>query len=187
MTKNFLGILFLVVGNSGAGKDSIISGVVNKYPSNFKKIYAPKRYITRLPSEIEKNISVTPEEFKEMEKGGIFALTWHIYDLDYGIHIEIEDWLKNGHPVIINVSRTIIKEAREKYKNIKVFFIEVPFIITLQRLKNRKRENDELLNERLERARKNQKFPEADFTVDNSGDLEGAIKQCLNYLIKTID
>ncbi|MFW9781420.1 MAG: hypothetical protein ACFFFB_03960 [Candidatus Heimdallarchaeota archaeon] len=186
MAKKFPGTLFLIVGNSGSGKDSIISGVVNNYPSHLQQLYAPKRYITRRPSEFEDNISITTEQFKEMEKKGKFALKWHIYELDYGISLEIEEWLKKGHPVIINVSRTVLDEAREKYVNIKVIFIEVPFEITYQRIKDRKRETQDLLNKRIERARNNQKLPEADFIVDNSGDLKQAIIQCLNYVLETI-
>jgi ribose 1,5-bisphosphokinase len=182
--KDFLGTLFLIIGNSGSGKDSIISGVINKYPSNLKKIHAPKRYITRESSEFEKNIAITAENFKEMEEQGKFALSWRIYGLSYGIPIEIEDYLEKGHPVIINVSRNIVKQAKKRYKNIKVVFIEVPLEITLQRIKDRKRESKELLKERIERARKNQKFPEADFTIDNSGRLDDAINYFLTYLVK---
>jgi phosphonate metabolism protein PhnN/1,5-bisphosphokinase (PRPP-forming) len=187
MTLTFPGVLFLIVGNSGSGKDSIISEVIKKYPPNLPPIHAPKRFITRTPSKFEDNISITNRKFKEMEKLGKFTLKWHIYELDYGISIEIENWLKKGHPVIINVSRTIIREARKKYKNIKVIFIEVPFEITYQRIKDRKRESDKLLKERIERARKNQKFPEADFIVDNSGKLDEAVKQLLDYIIKTLN
>ncbi|MFX1572452.1 MAG: phosphonate metabolism protein/1,5-bisphosphokinase (PRPP-forming) PhnN [Promethearchaeota archaeon] len=186
MAKDFPGILFLVVGNSGAGKDSIISGLINQYPSNLKKIYAPKRYITRPPSETEKNFSISTLDFKQMEKRGKFAFKWHIYSLDYGIPIDIENWLKKGHPVIINVSRTIVKEAKEKYKNVKVIFIYVPFDLTYIRIKDRKRESKKLLNERIERARNNQTFPEADFIVDNSGKLYDAINQLLDYIIKIV-
>ena len=186
MTKKFLGTLFLIVGNSGSGKDSIISGVVKEYPSKLKQIYAPQRYITRASSESENNISVTSKEFRELEEKGKFALKWYIYKLDYGIPIEIENWLNKGHPVIINVSRTIVKEAREKYANIKVVFIEVPFEIILNRLKDRKRESEELLRERIERAKSDMSFPEADYVVDNSGNLSDAITQCLNYLIQVV-
>ena len=70
MTKDFPGVLFLVVGNSGAGKDSIISGLIKKYPSSLKNIYAPKRYITRPTSETEKSISISQLEFNKMEKDG---------------------------------------------------------------------------------------------------------------------
>jgi ribose 1,5-bisphosphokinase len=186
MRKNFPGILFLIVGNSGSGKDSIILGLIKKYPLNLMQIYVPKRFITRPPSEFEKNVSITPKEFREMDEKGIFALKWHIYELDYGIPIEIDKYLKDGHPVIVNASRTIVKEAREIYENIKVIFIEVPFEITYKRIKDRKRESENLLKERIERARNHQKFPEADFIVDNSGHLDDAINQCLNYLLKVI-
>lgn len=187
MAKDFDGILFLIVGNSGSGKDSIISGVISKYSSNLQQIYAPKRYITRPPSKFEKNISITPEEFKKMEINGKFALKWNIYGLNYGILIEIENFLNKGHPVIINVSRTIVKQAREMYKNVKVIFIEVPFEITLQRIKDRKRETEDLLKERIERAKKNQKFPEADFFIDNTGDLDDAINELLDYIINIMN
>ncbi|MFX1595313.1 MAG: phosphonate metabolism protein/1,5-bisphosphokinase (PRPP-forming) PhnN [Promethearchaeota archaeon] len=183
MLKNFSGTLFLVVGNSGSGKDSIISGIIKNYPSSLKKIHAPKRYITRSPSKFEENISVSTEEFRELEKKGKFALTWHIYGLDYGISNDIDDYLKKGHPVIINVSRTVIYKAREKYENVKVVFIEVPFEITYQRIKDRKRESEDFLKERIERARNNPKFPDADFIIDNSGDLDNAIDAFLKYIL----
>jgi phosphonate metabolism protein PhnN/1,5-bisphosphokinase (PRPP-forming) len=186
MKKNFSGTLFLVVGNSGSGKDSIMMGAIKKLPPELKEAFLTKRYITRPPSEFEDNYTITSEKYKEMEEQGKFALEWHIYHLDYGVPIEIDDWLKGGHPVFVNVSRTIIKEARELYENIKVVFIEVPFDITLQRVKNRGREKGKLLDERIERAKANQKFPDADFIVDNSGDLDDAIDQFLNYVVKTI-
>ncbi len=185
--KDFPGTLFLVVGNSGSGKDSIIKGVSKKYPTNLKKLYIVKRFITRSPSKTENNYSITPEKFKSMEQQGKFALKWHIYHLDYGVSIEIDEWLKKGHPIVVNISRTIIAQARELYENIKVIFIEVPFEITLQRVKERSRESGELLDERIERAKTHQKFPTADFVVDNSGNLEDAIEQFLNYVVNIIE
>ena len=184
--KVFSGTLFLVVGNSGSGKDSIIKAVLERYPSDLKSIRLTQRYITRPPSEDEDNISIGPEEFREMSKQGKFALEWHIYGLDYGVPIGIDSWLKKGHPVLVNVSRTIVKKACEIYRNLKIIFIEVPFEITLKRLKARARESGKRLEERIERAKKNQKFPDADFAVDNSGELENAINQFLNYLVSVV-
>ncbi|MFX1498545.1 MAG: phosphonate metabolism protein/1,5-bisphosphokinase (PRPP-forming) PhnN [Promethearchaeota archaeon] len=184
MTKKFKGTLFLVVGNSGSGKDSIIQGALERYPSQRNKLYAPKRYITRPPSETEDNISVSPEEFKTLSQQGKFALEWHIYGLDYGVPIEIDELLKKGHSVAINVSREIVPSAREIYKNIKVIFIEVPLEITLERLKGRARETGKRLNERIERARNNQHYHEADSIINNTGKLNDAIDKFLNYIIK---
>ena len=187
ISKFYPGTLFLVVGNSGSGKDSIISGVVKRYPNGLNKIIQARRYITRSPSETENNYYINHAEFKIMENSCKFALKWHIYGLDYGVPIEIEDWLKNGHPVLVNVSRLVIEKAREKYENLKVVFIEVPFEITVKRIKSRGREGDNSLEERIERARIHQNFLDADFKIDNSGVLDDAVDQLLNYLLKVIN
>ena len=39
---------------------------------------------------------------------------------------------------------------------------------------------------RLERVRKNQTYPSADYTVDNSGDLKIAAKSMLNYILSAV-
>ena len=184
--KNFPGLLVLVVGNSGSGKDSIMKGVKERFPSELKSLYLTQRFITRPSSDTEDNISITPEEFKKMSLQGGFGLEWHIYGLDYGVPIEIDDWMKNGHLVLVNVSRSIVKKARDIYQNILVVFIEVPFEITLKRIKERARESGERLEERIQRAKKNQSFPDADFIVDNSGDLEDAINKFLNCLLTAV-
>ena len=186
MKKKFQGILFLVVGNSGSGKDSIISGAIERYPEDLKEVKLAKRYITRPPSEFEDNFSITIDEYNSMELQGKFALKWEIYGLNYGVPIEIDEWLEKGHPVIVNVSRMIIDEARETYENLKVVFIEVPLEITIKRIKDRGRESGQLLQERMQRAEKNQKLPEADFNVDNSRELDNAITQFLTYLIDCV-
>lgn len=186
MKKDFLGTLFLVVGNSSSGKDSIISGAVDKFPKELQGVMLAKRYITRPPSEFEDNYSITTDEFKLMEKQGKFALKWKIYGLNYGVPIEIDEWLEKGHPVIVNVSRTIIDEAREIYKKIKVIFIEVPLEITIKRIKDRGRESGQLLKQRMERASANQTMPGADFKVNNSDELDNAIDQFLKYLIMIV-
>jgi len=184
--KNFPGLLILVVGNSGSGKDSIMKGVKERFPSDLKSLHLTQRYITRPYSDTEDSIDVKPEDFKKLSLQGEFVLKWHIYGLDYGVPIEIDDWLKKGHPVLVNVSRSIVKKARSIYQNILVVFIDVPFEITLKRVKERARESGKRLEERILRAKQNQDIPDADFIVDNSGDLEDAINKFLNYLLSVV-
>jgi ribose 1,5-bisphosphokinase len=186
MKKDFPGMLFLVVGNSGSGKDTLIRSIQDQFPPNLKRILVPQRYITRPPSGSESNISISPEKFNKMSNKGKFALEWHIYGLDYGVPKIIEHWLESGHPVIVNVSRTVINDAKDKYNNLKVIFIDVPFEVSVNRLEERGREIGDRLTERIERARKNQHFDAADFIVDNSGDINDTIKALLNYIIKIV-
>ncbi|MGV9202750.1 MAG: phosphonate metabolism protein/1,5-bisphosphokinase (PRPP-forming) PhnN [Promethearchaeia archaeon] len=184
MKKLFPGMLFLVVGNSGSGKDSVISGALEKYPEHLKKLHVAKRYITRPAGEFEDNISISEKEFKKLKRTGKFALSWHIYHLYYGVPIEIDQYLQNGEPVVVNVSRTILDDARTKYVNVRVIFIKVPFEVTLKRIKERGRETGTLLQERIKRAKTHQTCEKADYVVDNSGKLEDAIDQFLDIIIK---
>ncbi len=120
-----------------------------------------------------------------MENNHEFSLTWHIYDLDYGVPKLVENWLSDGNIVIINVSRTIIPQARQKFPDLKVIFVKVPYEITLARIKSRGREaeNDGMFKERVKRAKKNQNFPDADIIIDNSGDLQIAVKNFRKYIL----
>ena len=187
LKKNYGGFLFLITGNSSSGKDSIISGVINKYFLKKPKLIQARRYVTRPTSETENNFSISKDEFEEMEKGGRFSLSWRIYELCYGVPIEIEKYLEKGDSVILNVSRMIINEARNKYKNVKVVFIKVPLEITISRLKERGRESEKLIQQRIERAKTHQTLEDADLVVDNSGNLDDAINRVLSYITKLIE
>ncbi len=179
------GQLFLIVGNSGSGKDSLIEEALKDYPEDKKPIKIPRRYITRLPHETEPFISVTEEEFLKLKEEDKFILDWHIYDLYYGVPASVLDWLKDDINVLVNVSRSILDEARQKIPGVKVIFVQVPFETTKERILSRGREdeNDPVFKERLERAKKKQTLPSADKVIDNSGPLEEGGKELRDYLL----
>ncbi|QEE17676.1 hypothetical protein DSAG12_03513 [Promethearchaeum syntrophicum] len=182
------GVLFLLIGNSGSGKDSILNAILSNWSEEITPIKVPKRYITRPSHKTEPFLSVTPKEFIKMKNNNRFSLTWHIYDLDYGVPKIVEQWLSEGKIVIINVSRTIIPHARRLFPELKVVFVKVPFEITLARIKSRGREaeNDEMFKLRVNRAKKNQNYPDADIIIDNSGDLQIAVNSLRNYLLSFV-
>jgi phosphonate metabolism protein PhnN/1,5-bisphosphokinase (PRPP-forming) len=184
--KEFPGTLFLVVGNSGSGKDSIINEAIEKYPKDLKNIYRVRRYITRPPSKTENNISVSPEKFLAMEQNEKFALKWHIYNLYYGIPKKIDKLLKKGNPVVANVSRSIIPEARGKYKNLKVIFIYVPINVTEERLLERGREKEKSIVARIKRAKKLENYSDYDFKIENTGSLDKAVQEFLDIIVPLI-
>jgi len=85
--------VFLIIGNSGAGKDSIIDEVLRRFPSHIKKLQVPKRVITRQSSDTEKFESVDTETFYKLRESGEFILEWESYENFYGIRREVLDWL----------------------------------------------------------------------------------------------
>jgi ribose 1,5-bisphosphokinase len=179
------GQLFLIVGNSGSGKDALLAQILKRWPASARPIRVPQRYITRSPHDSEPFVSVTSEDFAVLKQQGKFCLTWNVYDADYGIPATILDWLNAGSSVIINVSRAIIPQARQLVKNLKVIFVAVPLETTLQRIRDRNREteNDTAFKQRLARARENPTLADADFVVDNRAPLEAAAEELVGYMI----
>ncbi len=181
------GVLFLVVGNSGSGKDSVIAGVRTLWNSSnpsFPSIHVPTRYITRPSHESEDFVSISLDNFQQMKNKDKFAFWWHIYELDYGVPASIFEWLEKGDFVLVNVSRNIIPQVKAKIPNTQIIFVSVPFAVTKARILSRGRENpdDPVFQARIERARNRQTLPEADIVIDNAGDLENAISDLADKL-----
>ena len=179
------GQLFLIVGNSGSGKDSLLKEAFKRWPASAGPIRIPQRYITRPAHGSEPFIPVTPEDFAALNQQGKFCLTWHVYDTDYGVPLTILNWLDQGTTVIINVSRDIIPQARRLIPDLKIIFVSVPLDVTRQRIADRNRESEDGpgFQQRLARAKENQTLPGADFVVDNSVPLERAAEQLLHYML----
>ena len=176
---------FLITGNSGSGKDALITEVLARWPTHVTPLRTAQRYITRPAHDSEMYRSVTPAEFKKLERRKAFCLTWRIYQTDYGVPAVVLDWLGRRQHVLVNVSRNIIPEARQLLPNLRVIFVSVPIEISTQRMISRQREtlNNPLFQQRLQRAKENQTLDQADFTIDNSGSLDKSAAKLLDYLL----
>ncbi len=179
------GYLFLLVGNSGSGKDSLINETVKRWPQDKPPLLVPERYITRAPHPSEPYRSVSPDRFASMKRAGEFCLTWRSYDIDYGVPKIVPEWLREGRLVMVNVSRRIVAHARATLPRVKVVFVYVPLETTLERIRRRGREKAQTkaFEERARRARIHQRAEGADFTIDNSGALADSTEVLLNYLL----
>ena len=145
------GRLILIVGPSGAGKDTLI-GIARQLLTGDARIKFPRRVVTRPSSQFEDNIAMTPVEFDAALGQGGFALHWQAHGHAYGVPAEIDDDIRAGNTVAVNVSRTIIADARRRYRNVTVVSISAPAAVLAARLAARGRASDGPIGERVQRA-----------------------------------
>jgi ribose 1,5-bisphosphokinase len=144
------GCLVLVVGPSGAGKDTVLHWVAERHRDDTRLVF-PRRVITRPPGPGEDHVSVSVAEFERLRSGGAFALTWQAHGLHYGIPASIEADLAAGRTVVCNVSRTIIAPARTRFARVHVVEITAAPQVIAARLAARARETKAEIRERQQR------------------------------------
>ncbi|UUX50003.1 phosphonate metabolism protein/1,5-bisphosphokinase (PRPP-forming) PhnN [Nisaea acidiphila] len=146
------GILWLVVGPSGAGKDSLLDGAKELLRESPQHVFV-RRDITR-PAEAggEDHNPVSVEIFESKRNRGEYSLSWGAHGLFYGVPASIEVELARGAHVIVNVSRSVIDEARERFQDVRVINISVPRDVLESRLRSRGRETEQDILRRLDRA-----------------------------------
>ncbi len=145
------GVLFLVVGPSGVGKDSLIDGA-RHFLDRDVSFWFPTRYITRAANaggELHQPIS--HGDFDRLVEEGAFMLSWQAHGHGYGIPIAARDALSRGRSVVINVSRQVIDEARRLWSPVRIMMITAPRNVLRERLTNRGRETADDIERRLDR------------------------------------
>lgn len=174
------GRLVLVVGPSGAGKDTLIDGA-RDVCSDDPTVVFPRRVVTRPPSAAEDNDAMTPEDFNQAVADGAFALWWEAHGNRYGIPASIDDAIRNGRTVVCNVSRTIIGAARQRYAHVAVVLITAPQTVLETRLATRSRASDGSLSDRIRRSADLQGC-DADFVMQNTGRPAVGIRRLMNAI-----
>ncbi|MEM7124493.1 MAG: phosphonate metabolism protein/1,5-bisphosphokinase (PRPP-forming) PhnN [Pseudomonadota bacterium] len=145
------GVLILVVGPSGVGKDTLLDGA--RQTLDRARFVFPRRVITRAEDAGgEDHQGTTPEAFARQRADGAFALSWPAHGHDYGVPASIVDDLTAGHHVVVNVSRGVIDDARQRFPRVGVVSISAPRDALKSRLEERGRETREDVESRLDRA-----------------------------------
>lgn len=145
--------LFFLVGPSGAGKDTLLNHLKLKEYSPRQPIVA-HRYITRPVRQGDENhIELSDFDFERRKQAGFFLFDWESHGYRYGIGREVKKWVKAGECVIVNGSRKYLPQARKQYGNITPIWMTVSEDILRQRLMQRGRENEEQIEQRIERNR----------------------------------
>jgi len=146
-----LGRLILVVGPSGAGKDTLL-GFAKAACAEDANIVFPRRVVTREATSSEDNVALSPDEFRDALARGEFAMHWEAHGHSYALPRAIDDDIRTGRSVVVNVSRTVIETARRAYANVVVIAITAPPEVLAERIKMRARSSDGSSAERLGRT-----------------------------------
>jgi len=169
--------MYLIVGPSGGGKDTLISAALSARPD---LIVAP-RYITR-PATDGEHIEISPQEFAELKRLGRFSLTWDAHGQRYGISRDIDELLESGKPVIVKGSRSIVQDARADFSPLRIIHIVAPLDMLARRLRDRGREDEDEIDHRIGRSGRLAPRGHDVVTVDNTGSVEDGVAALLAAL-----
>jgi ribose 1,5-bisphosphokinase len=174
------GRFILVVGPSGAGKDTLL-GLAQAACAGDRSVVFPRRVVTRQASAFEDNAQMSFETFQQARACGEFAVHWEAHGHGYGLSRAIDDELRAGRTVVANVSRTVIDAVRHAYANVAVVSITAPPEILATRLAARARGSDGQIEQRLGRTVDD---PAAvpDFTIVNVGAAEHHARELVRII-----
>ncbi len=179
------GRLVYVVGPSGSGKDTILR-TIDERRERSMTVAVARRFITRpIVNGVESHTYLTEAEFFRRREQGFFAMDWRGHRYCYGIGTEIDTWMQQGVPVLVNGSRAYLAEAKRRYPDLVTIWLQVDEDILKTRLFSRGRERPADIESRLMRNDVLEgKKPDDVYLVDNSGDLIAAIRQILSIVAR---
>jgi len=167
------GVLVLVVGPSGAGKDTLLKAARQALADDPRFRFV-RRVITRAADAGgEAHEAITEAEFATRD----FALQWQAHGLRYGIPTEA---IAGGIIAVANVSRSVIAEAAERFP-VRVIEITAPPDMLAARLMSRGREAEADVAARLARSVSVPNHVSVN-TVLNDGVMEDAVARFLAAL-----
>jgi len=175
------GRLVLIVGPSGAGKDTLIAGAKVACATN-PAIVFPRRVVTRAASGAEDHDTLDDANFDRGVEDGAFAFWWEAHGHKYGIPSTADHHIRAGRIVVSNVSRGIVDDMREKYARVDAVLVTAPADVLASRLSRRSRQTDRSVTERITRNDAFSLF-RADYVIETTGAPETAVQQLLGIIV----
>ena len=168
------GQLVLIVGPSGAGKDTLIAWLRERL-GNRQDVMFVRRTVTRkADTTLEAHDTMSPADFRQAEEQGRFAVTWHAHGLRYALPAASLDHVRNGGTAIANGSRKAVGEIERAFGNILLIHLTVERDVLRRRLLDRGRESPEDIEKRIDRAVIATDSCPTGHVIDNSGPIEDA-------------
>jgi ribose 1,5-bisphosphokinase len=160
------GCLVLVVGPSGAGKDTLI-GIAREHFAGDPGVAFPRRLVTRGASVFEDHDTFTEREFSRGCDEGRYPLAWRAHGHCYALPPSVSDDIASGRTVVANVSRSVVARARELFVRVRVVLVSAPEEVLSQRILARGRDPD--TGARMARAAPDPGELVPDLVIENVG------------------
>lgn len=180
------GRLIYLMGPSGSGKDTVLQRLSQRMG---ERAHVASRLITRPPTETERDaLSVSEDEFRQIERNGGFAMSWQANGLFYGVRwSDIGERLLAESDVLVNGSREYLPEASRRFRTLVPVMLTVDEATLRHRLAARGREDDEQIRRRMQRNVRYGDLTEglagrAVRAFDNSGSIEHTVQALYDYL-----
>jgi ribose 1,5-bisphosphokinase len=174
------GRFILVVGPSGAGKDTLI-GLARAACAGDDNVVFPRRVVTREASAFEENEQISLDAFRQASTRGDFAVHWEAHGHCYALPRSIDDDIRAGRTVVANVSRTMVDAIRRGYADVTVVSITAPPDVLAKRLAARSRGSDGQIKHRLSRA-VDDVASTPDVTIANVGRVEDHARELVQVI-----
>jgi phosphonate metabolism protein PhnN/1,5-bisphosphokinase (PRPP-forming) len=175
------GTLILVVGPSGAGKDTLIGGARTALAGDSRFVF-PRRAITR-PADAggEDHEALSEAAFLDRAAAGGFALAWTAHGWRYGVPAGIGRDITAGATVVVSVSRQALADAAARFARVRAILVTAPPDVLAARLQARGRESAFTVASRL--ARRVEMPPEVPFLAFcNTAPLPDAVRAFTDLL-----
>jgi ribose 1,5-bisphosphokinase len=177
------GRLVVVVGPSGAGKDTLIARARTELRGDPAFVF-PLRLVTRVATADEDHVTISQGDFAQAVGRGDFAFWWEAHRLKYALPAAIDDDIRAGRTVVCNVSRGIVAALRLRYLRLCVVLVTAPAEVLAGRLAGRGRTSDGDLAQRLGRDAPPRAEFAPDHVIENVGDIADGAARLIAAIIE---
>jgi len=164
------GRLVVISGPSGAGKGTLVDGLVARVPDVCVSVSATTR--APRPGEVEGEdyLFISPAEFDRRVAAGDFLEWAEVHGNRYGtLRSVVEERIANGRIVVLEIDSQGARQVKELMPEAVLIFIVAPSFEELERrIRRRGAETDEQVRTRLRTAVREMRLVDTyDFVVEN--------------------
>lgn len=182
-------MLYIISSVAGGGKSTLISKIIEKYPTIHFSISYTSRQIRKNDEPGINYHFVSKAEFEKLIKEDFFFEYALVHDNYYGTPKKfIEEEIQRGNKVILDIDVQGFRIIKMKFNDLRSIFILPPSEeIWISRLKNRGTDSIDIIEKRIKNGREELKaIKEYDFQIIND-DLVTAVNELEKILFLSED